>query len=899
MNLEQALSGPLRRWVCGVRRRPWRVVAVAVLGTGLALFAAFARLGIDSNTIELFPADLPARQNHDAFVALFPNLENALLIVVDGQTPELSRDAADRLVAQLGADEQNFEDVYLPGGGGFFERNALLYRSVDDLEELSDRLIELQPIVAELERDGSIANLAALVRQGLDRLDQDPQTVDLQQAALWTSLLDRIGQASVAVYRENPVAVSWEELMLSGSAIEAETRRVVVAHPVLDFAAAFPAAAPLAAVRAAVAQDGLDADHGLRVRVTGNPALVDEETKSVLFDIGVSGIFCLVLVAGILTAALRSVPLVAAVVTTLLVGLVWTAGFAALAVGDLNVISSAAGVLFLGLGVDYGIHFAMRYADLLRGGAAHGQALGETAGGVGPSLVLCTATTAVGFFAFLPTDYRGVAELGLITGVGLIIIFALTVTLLPALLSTGLRVDAARLHGRPLRFGAGPARVVERHAAAIRVAALGLGLAAAWLVPGLRFDANIVALRDPTTESVQTFNDLLADAGRSSPWYANSVAPDLASADRLKTKLRASDAVSRALTLSDYVPDDQDEKLEILADLAMWMDPGIPAEPRRESPLPVAEQVDALRDLVPVLAAAAPLARSEPLRASLLDLKAKLDGFLARVDQSEDPERALATLERVLLGSLPQQLDRLHRALSASSFGLDDLPPRLVARMRAADGRARVQIFPRENLAGHVAFTRFVEAVQAVDPHATGVSVNLVEFARTTQRAFAEALLLAVAVIASILFALWRRVDELLLVLAPLLLAALGTAAWMVVTGRSLNFFNVVVLPLLLGAGVDTGIHLVEQARRGRARDADVLGTTTARAAFFSALTTIASFGTLAFSSHRGLAGLGSLLTIGMALTVACNLVVLPALLAWRPRSAARTVSDGAARRAL
>jgi len=896
MNLEHVLAGPLGRWVRGVRNRPRTVLVACAVLTLAALALAATRLGIDSDTIELFPADLPARQNHDRFVAMFPNLENALLIVVDAETPEPARDAAESLARILGGDAANFEDVYLPGGGAFFERNALLYQSADDLEEFGERLLELQPIVGELERDGSIANLSSLVRQGLDRLLESPERVEAGEAALWADILDRVGQASVEVYQENPLALSWEDLMLSGSAIEVVTRRVVVAHPVLDFGAALPAAAPLAAIRRAA--DDLVPGSGVRVRVTGNPALVDEETKSLVYDIGVSGAFCLLLVAGILVVALRSGPLVVAVVGTLLVGLVWTAGFAAVAVGNLNVISVAAGVLFLGLGVDFGIHFAMRYADLLRGHAKHAEALDEAVRSVGASLVLCTATTAIGFFAFLPTDYRGVAELGLITGVGLVIILVLTLTLLPALLSTVCSVDAERLRGRSLRFGSGPGRFVARHARAIRIAALAAGLAAVWLVPNLRFDANIVGMRDPTTESVQTFNDLLADAGASSPWYANSVAPSLEEADRLKQEMRELGVVSRAITLSDYVPEDQDEKLEILADLAMLMDSGGRAGERPKTVLPPGEQIAALRDLQQVLTVAAPIARNPSLRASMLDLKQKLDEFVARVDGAEDPERALALLEDVLLASLPQQLERLQRALRPSPIGLADLPPRLVRRLQAPDGRARVQTFPRENLVDHAAFTRFVAGVQVVDAGVTGVAVNLVEFARTTQQAFREALLLAVVVIAAILFALWRRVGEVLLVLAPLSLAAVLTAAWMVLFDQPLSFFNVVVIPLLLGAGVDSGIHLVEQARGSRSDDAEVLGTTTARAVFFSALTTITSFGTLAFSSHLGLAGLGSLLTVGMVLTVVCNLAVLPALLASR-REARKKLALVAQRRAM
>ncbi len=879
MNVDSVLSGPLTRWVRLVRMRPIVTIVLCAAVSAAALGFAATRLGINSNTIELFPEDLPARMNHDAFVKIFPDLENALLIVIDAETPEAARDAAQRLVASLASDRENFEDVYLPGGGQFFERNALLYRSVDDLYRFSDHLVRIQPIIGELERDGSISNLAKLIQRGLDQLEQDGS-----DDAIWSVLLDRLRDATVEIYEEHPLAISWEHLMLQGTAIEVVTRRIVLAHPVLDFGDALPARRPLAAIRSATRALALGSQLGVRVRITGNPALTHEETLSLIWDIGVSGLFCLLLVSVLLTVAMRSRPLVVGVVATLLTGLLWTAGFAAIAVGDLNVISVAAGVLFLGLGVDFGIHLGMRYADLLRAGRAHGEAIEEATASVGGSLVLCTATTATGFFAFLPTDYRGVAELGLITGVGLIIILFLTLTLFPALMTVVFHVDPAALRSRRLRFGDGPARWVERHAVWIRRGALVAGVAGLMLASGLRFDPNIVAMRDPSTESVQTFNDLLADAGASSPWYANSVAASIEEADALKREMRALEVVDRSISISDYVPEEQAEKVEILADLSMFLDTGGGAPSGRQAVLPVAEQIEALRSLRDLLAENTPSVKSAGLRKSMLDLEAKLGTFLARVDGGADAGEALARLDEVLLSSLPQQIARLKQSIGATMFTLDELPPRLVSRLTSPDGRARVQTFPRENLEDHAALQRFVDAVQRVDPNVTGVAVNLVEFARVTQRAFRQATATAVLVIAVMLWILWRRVGDLLLVLAPLSLTAILTGAVMVAIDLPLNFFNVVVIPLVMGAGVDSGIHLVAQSRSAAPRE-NLLGTTTARAVLFSALTTIASFGTLAFSSHVGISGLGTVLTIGMSLAVVGNLVVLPALLARRDQA--------------
>ncbi|MFQ5417441.1 MAG: MMPL family transporter, partial [Myxococcota bacterium] len=750
MNVDSVLSGPLTRWVRLVRMRPFATIVLCAAMTAAALGVAATRLGINSNTIELFPEDLPARKNHDAFVELFPDLENVLLIVIDADTPEAARAAAKRLVATLSADRKNFEDVYLPGGGPFFEHNALLYRSVDDLYRFSDHLVRIQPIIGELERDGSIGNLAMLIQRGLDQVEQNG--VDDE---IWSVIAERLSDATVAIYEEHPLAISWEDLMLEGSAIEVVTRRIVLAHPVLDFGDTLPARSPLAAIRSAAR--ALGPEGGVRVRVTGNPALTHEETLSLIWDIGVSGLFCLLLVSGLLTVAMRSRPLVVGVVATLLTGLTWTAGFAAIAVGDLNVISVAAGVLFLGLGVDFGIHLGMRYADLLRSGRPHDEALEEATASVGGSLVLCTATTATGFFAFLPTDYQGVAELGLITGVGLIIILFLTLTLFPALVTAVIHVDPAGLRSHNLDFGEGPGRWVDRHARWVRRGSLVAGVAGLALVSGLRFDPNIVAMRDPSTESVQAFNDLLADAGPSSPWYANSVAESIEAADALKLEMRALEVVDRSISITDYVPEEQEEKVEILADLSMLLDSGGGAPSDPQAGLPVAEQIESLRRLHDLLAENTPSAKSTALRESMHDLQAKLGRFLARIDADDDPGEALSRLDEVLLSSLPQQIARLKHSIGATMLTFDDLPPRLVRRLAAPDGRARVQTFPRENLEDQAAFERFVDAVQRVDPKVTGVAVNLVEFARTTQEAFRQAMATAVLVIAAMLWILWRR----------------------------------------------------------------------------------------------------------------------------------------------
>jgi hypothetical protein len=876
--IDTYLSRRLSRWVDVAREHARVVIGVCLLVTAASAVYAAMGLGINSDNVRLVATDLPSRQNHEAFAKLFPNLENALMVVVDAETPELARSSAESLAAAIVADRDRFSDAYMAGGGDFFETHALLYRSADDLDIFGDQMARLQPILGSLERDASVAGLAELVEQGLEQVAlANGQGMGPDE---WATILDSVGEATVAVYTEFPLALSWEQMLLQGSAVEVVKRRVIVVHPILDFGSILAARDAVARIRELAAGLQLSPERGVRVRITGNPALNYEEMFGIAWDIGGGGVICFFVVIGVLTRALRSLRLVIAAVATLLVGLVWTAAFATAAVGHLTLVSAAFGVLFIGLGVDFGIHLGMAYASCLQEGRPHDAALREAASRVGSSLVICTVTTSIGFYVFVPTDYLGVAELGLIAGSGMFIILFLTLTLFPALLSTWLRIDASHI-ARPLHFRTTWWRVFDSHPRAVLVTAVALGVAASPLLTRARFDENVIAMRDPSTESVQAFNDLLADSGTLSPWFINSVAPDLAQASERATRFGALDTVSQTLTLADYVPDDQDEKLEILYDIAYLLETPL-TEPEPAPAKPIDEQVEALRGLHDFLSRPWVLEDQSALGRSMRLLRANLGDFLARVDDASEPTDALRKLDDLLLSNFADQMVRVRAALETDPIVLEELPDELRARMITPDGRARIQVFPKGDLSDRVQFARFVSQVQAVDPKAAGVAVNLVEFAQATRDSFRQALISAVVIIALLLLALWRRLAPMLLVMSPLALSSLLTVAVMALFDIPFNFGNVIVIPLLLGIGVDSGIHLAHRAEDLHGSSDDLMDSTTARAVFYSALTTTISFGTLAFSSHRGMASLGIVLSIGMVLTVVSNLIVLPSLIRLR-----------------
>jgi hypothetical protein len=895
--MEVALGNSLARWIRAVDARARSVVAtVALLTVAFFVYAAL-NLGINSDNVSLVAEHLEARQNYLEFTRSFPNIENVMLVIIDGETPEIARHASEVLQAALEERRDLFKEVYIPGSGAFFEKNGLLYRNLDDLDEFALQISRVQPILTALEREPTVSNLASLIQRGLEEAararaegEGEGEGESVEELSV---LLDRVGDATVEAYQEFPLAISWEEILLRGSSVDSVKRWVLVVDPVLDFGSLFAAKAPADAIRQIARAAQLDPDHGVSVRLTGNPVLNYEEMEGLIWDIGIGGVvtFCFVIL--VLLRALRAVRLVVAAVITLLVGLVWTGAFAAFAVGSLNLISIAFAILFIGLGVDFTIHIGMAYVDGLRldptAPDAHDQALDHTSRQVGSSLLICTLTTTIGFYVFIPTDNLGVAELGLIAGTGMIINLFLTTTLFPALLSTYLKLDPARDVPRAMNFRSTWWGGLTRVPKTVTAVAAGLLLFGIWQALSVQFDANVVRMRDPETESVQAFNEMLEEAGPRSPWPMDTIAPNLDAAEAMAREIETLEDVELAVSLADYIPKDQDEKIALLEDVGMMLDAPRTASVFREHPS-ATDQVEALRSLRDFLNDPSLEGNPSILATSMRSLRDSLDEFLAKTRQDEDVDAALARLDEVLLGGLTDQLTRLREATLLEPVGLEDLPSQLRSRMMTPDGRARVQIFPTGVLTEEAAFTRFAREVQSIVPDATGLPANMIAFAEATRDSFREALVYAISLISIFLFILWRRIGPVLYVLAPLLLSNILTVGLMATFGIAFNFANVVVIPLLLGIGVDSGIHLVHRAEAIKRDEQlglhhgpnDLLSSTTARAVFYSALTTTVSFGTLALSSHRGVASLGVVLTIGMTLTVLCNLIVLPALLALR-----------------
>jgi hopanoid biosynthesis associated RND transporter like protein HpnN len=856
-----------------VERCRANALLVVLAGLGLAGFAgwyAAGHLGINTDTDEMFAASLPWRQRAEAFKNYFPQFRDLLVVVIDAKEPEEAEATAAALADRLAADHAHFLSVRRPDSSPFFEKEGLLFLDTGQLEALIERMIDAQPFLGELAKDpsarglfGALSLLGTGVEQGQVNL------------APYMTALEGFHQAMADALAGHPHPLSWVRLLGGELADLGGRYKFVLAQPRLDPSKLQPGGEATQAIRDAAAALEFVKTGDARVRITGSVALADEEFATAAEGAVTGTVGSVVLISLWLLLAVRSWRLIAPILMTLGLGLMLTLLFAATAVGTLNLISVGFGILFVGIAVDFAIQFSVRYREMRHAFADPARALAETGRRVGGQILVAAAATAAGFLAFVPTDFRGVAELGLIAGIGMLIAFACTLTFLPA------AITLFRPHAERAEVGfrwAAPLDVTVRHHRKPLLAFFGfVAVLGVVLVPRIGFDADPLHTKDPNTEAMRTLYDL-GDSPLTNPFTIDILAANPQAAASLAKKLEKLSLVSGVLSIDSFVPQDQKQKLAMIADAATLMGPSLVAI----DPLPP-PSVDEIR--------AAARDAHEKIAPALAKLPAghvlaAIDGDLARLAAAPDP--VVRAAEAALTRFLPAELEQLRTSLEAEPVTLQTVPPDLARDWLLPDGRARVQVLPKPEAGNTKGLARFVAEVTAVAPDAGGSAVTIEETSATIVGAFRSAAIAAVISIAVILFIALRRVLDVSLVLAPLLLSSLMTVAVIVLGGMLLNYANIIALPLLLGVGVSFNIYFVMNWRAGQTAP---LGSATARAILFSALTTGTAFGSLALAAHPGTASMGRLLLISLGCTLVASLVFIPALLAAVPSPAPRPPS--------
>jgi uncharacterized protein len=879
MSFTSTLNKVLSWWGGWSLRHPFLVlIGVTTLAAAAMQYSA-KNLSINTDTAELIAPDAPFQQNRRKFEKAFSQDMHTLLLVLESDTPELTKSATKRLGRLLSNDKTNFDTIYIPNESEFFQKNGLLYLELADLQKISANLAQAQPFIGRISQEPDLSGFLGILTDALKSENTDQSVpIDL------SSLIEKVAKAIHKTINGENNLLSWEELIAENqTTVNRQKKNFIIVLPKFDYSKIRPAEDAIESIRKKVAEIQDPNLPSVKVWVTGEVGLEDDELLGMSSGTFTATIFSIFLVLAILLIAYRSVLLSAATLIAIALGMLFCAAFAAFSVQKLNLISVAFAVSNIGLGVEYAIHFCLRYRDNLLHHVSKDRALISTLTGTSPSLLLCAGTTAIGLYAFIPTDYKGVSELGLLAGTSLFICLLVTLIALPALLkiipasvSTAISDSADSKPGIFAAISKKMAKATLHFAKPIALFTLALALASIALVFHVQTDFNPINLRDPNTESVIAFKNLMKDK-ETTPMTLTVLAKDEKSAHELAQKLAQVPSVDKTISLFDFMPSDQEEKLAVIEDMAMVLGSQAQTFPplkSDENPIPAIESLIAAIDAV--------LAKKTDAKQVTLyqSFKKELQDILLELAARQEPNRRqfIEKIQTTLIGTLPNAMNELYKSFNAREVSLNELPADLKDRWLSKDGLYRIQIFPKKDLNNLADLQEFITQVQSVAPETTDLPIMYWESMKEVIFAFKEAIVIALITITLVLYTIRRSLVDTVLVMIPLLLSGLFTMASTVLTGTPINFANIIALPLLLGLGVDNGIHMVEKLHHSASEDQNIYQSSTARAMFYGALTTSSSFAGLAFSPHQGIASMGLIITMGIFWIMVSTFIILPAI---------------------
>ncbi len=785
-------------------------------------------------------------------------------------------------------------------------------------DEFRDMLVDVEDAALLLSSPVPEAFIAQVVARMQDEPEQATDAQTIRDLRSFTGVLDAF-TASVRSESETPTDIGrlilereregglWQYLISDNSRMY-----FIRVTPALDKSQINALAPAIESVRRVLAE--VRARHpGVAVGLTGIDVVEADETEAATRDGMMASILAAVLITLLMVSAFQSVRMPLMHTVSLLVAVAWTFGFTTLVVGHLQVISVVFVPLLLGLGIAYGVYLTSRYelirhrhADDAEGYIA---AMRDTYRIMGPGILTGCLTTAAAFMMTLTTDFTGVAEMGLISGVGVILCLISMFTVFPAMLRLikPWHRHIVPVYERYVRYYDGRwfMPFVRRPVLTLAVGA-GLTALSVVAVTDIQFDYNLLKLQPEGLPSVEWERRIVEDAGESI-WFGVSIVRDMEEARARARRFRDLPTVSVVRGVGLLMPDDEMRKIELLQAVRPEIEEAI-ARGRTQPEM----RAGVLPAIMMLQAAFKVQSRREDIPAVV---RPHVDGVgralerLSEALQRLPPEAAparLARLDREFERWRRESRDKVMRALDPTPLGLDDLPSEVLDPYRGRDGTLALEIFPRlpdpavspvRDVLDPDFLPLFVRDMRAVDPLITGVSVQIYESGVLIRDSYIGAGVLGMLVVLLMLMLDFQSVRDGLLALVPVIAGFAVTFGIMRALGMHINAANIIVLPLMFGIGVDSGVQIIYRSRMDARGEPPGLTEGTGGGVILVNMTTMIGFGVLAIPyipalglgvSHRGIQSLGFVLTCGMAMTLCACLTIMPAWLQMRRRRAAR-----------
>jgi len=854
------------------------LVFFALLSVTAAWYSV-ENFAINSNTSKLIKASKSNQWYADdqAFKKAFPQYFNTSLVVVTSNSAEAAFDVGND-VYQAFLKQPLFVEVFAPSFHTFFDEHALYTIPNDSLKSLGLKINEDFDDLARLYAAPSLANYVKPLTRSLvqDLEDGDLSSLNRNKLEL---LLVSIKRLDAGADTETALR---QLKRLKPQSNEGLHFQLITLKAEQQFSEKLPNAKIVADIQSVLAK--IDVPDNVQVRVSGEVPLANDEISAALNGIELAGLISIVLLAVILGVGIRSFNAVAAIFLMLAIGIILTSAYASLSVGDYNTLSMIFLVMFFGLGVDFAVHYVMRLKEAVQGHAStvfHESPSVLAINDIGGALALCTVTSALAFLSFLPTEYVGLAELGIISAGGMLIAFLLCVTFLPAWFAVFPLKPLSQAHAsKGLEIT--PNTAFKLSARVVLSLTFVLLVLAGWKASALAFDYSVLAMRDDQTPAMQALLEM-QEHNQFTDYSISVVLDKQVDEYELIQRLTALPEVSGVSTPQDKVAKAQQVKYDLLTPLRLRIneivetDESVPTKPNHT-------EIENTASLLALLLGVVVDNDVTTLSDRDVVLFQKLASSLKALQQNPNLWSKLQTaVER----GVKADVARLSMWLNAKPYRYQDLPKSLRTRFVGEQGQRLIHVHPAISTVERSQLSRFIQQVSLHAPSVAGRSVVEHGVGNLVVTAFRQAATIAACLITFLLVIYFRSVITAVIVLIPIALTTVFTFAILVVFGGSLNMANILVVPLIFGLGVDTGIHVVHRYQQSHSTE-KLMRSSTSRAVLISGLTTIATFFSLSFSAHKGAASIGVLLAVAIGLLLLTTFTVLPALLETRARRASR-----------
>jgi len=872
------LARPLRAVTRLVLRFPAAVVTLAVALALLGVGWSVTHLGFRTSRLDLLNPESGCNRLWIEYINEFGD-EDDVVVVVEGPGREYVVPVLEEVSAALAQQDRFFYAVLHEVDLTKIRCKGLHYLPAEELLGIEHFLGKVDPI---LRGDWARLNLGNMAGGMSARLADAQMRGSMAEKAMTERELARLADSLLAALTEEPAYRSpWPEMPCSVSTLSELNSEYLLTNEgrlgfvllrlVKDEQQSFARGTQaIDTLRRLI--DQVQARHpNTKIGLTGLPVMENDEMRISQKSMTEASLLSLLGVACIFVAGFGGVRHPLLTISALLLAMGWSFGYITLAVGHLNILSISFGVILIGLGIDFGVHYVARYLQLRAHMRDCNQALVETAAGVGPGVITGALTTALAFFVAGFTEFRGVAELGVIAGGGILLCLAGAIFVLPSLI----HLSDHRHPGRPLPvpldlYGwlkplfARPRLLLAGTLAITAVLALGMGR--------LWYDHNLLNLQPVGLESVELERKVLSQSDQS-VWFALSIADSSEELLRRKAEFLKLPSVERTEEIASLFPTDEHSKRPIIERICARLE----ALPERPPRIPV----DPPAEFGLVLAQAQALVAADSRTVRIGRQLEQVRDALRRMPLSECYRR-LSDYQQRMAGDLLSRLHTLCNMANPEPPELTDLPQSLVTRFVGQRGRYLLKIYGRGSIWDMDALEQFVHEVRSVDPRVTGNPVQTYEASRAMKRSYEQAACYALLGILVVLYLDFRRLRYVALAMVPLALGMLQMFGVLGYLDIPLNPANMIVLPLILGIGIDNGVHVVHDFRCQTHRYR--MSPSTANAVVITSLTTMVGFGSLMVASHRGLQSLGRVLTIGISCCLFASLVMLPAVLSWLTR---------------